>query len=134
MRWRRDTGLVPASRARPATGSTLARVSENRIVPTQAPEAQTADAYLRLSAHLLLESERRDVRTIGVVSAVPGEGKTTAAINLVACLGRARGRRTSRRATKRAPARSASRTGRPQQRNKRRGKQQQRQERGDEAN
>ncbi len=84
---------MPASASRSVPGGgALARVSEHGIVPTAAPESRTADAYLRLSAHLLLESERKDVRTIGVISAVPGEGKTTAAINLVACLGRARGR------------------------------------------
>lgn len=94
MKWRKSTGLVPSqlSRSGPTGHGTLARVSEHGIVPTSVPEPQTADAYLRLSAHLLLESERRDIRTIGVLSAVPGEGKTTAAINLVACLGRARGR------------------------------------------
>ncbi|MDJ0520596.1 MAG: hypothetical protein QNJ90_00830 [Planctomycetota bacterium] len=94
MKWRKSTGLVPSAPTRgPTAPGTLARVSEHGIVPTTVPEERTADAYLRLSAHLLLESERRNVHTIGVLSAVPGEGKTTAAINLVACLGRARGRR-----------------------------------------
>ena len=94
MKWRRDTGLVPASAARARSGGTaaLARVSEHGIVPTQTPEPRTADAYLHLTAHLLLQSERNNLRTIGVLSAMPGEGKTTAAINLAACLGRARGR------------------------------------------
>ncbi|MFV1957980.1 MAG: hypothetical protein ACC662_01070, partial [Planctomycetota bacterium] len=37
--------------------------------------------------------ERHGFRTIGVLSTHPGEGKTTSAMNLAACLGRTRGRR-----------------------------------------
>jgi len=92
VKWRRETGLVPARAASARPSAALARVSDHGIVPTHTPEPRTADAYLRLTAHLLLQSERSNLRTIGVLSAVPGEGKTTAAINLAACLGRARGR------------------------------------------
>jgi Mrp family chromosome partitioning ATPase len=41
---------------------------------------------------VLLQAQRDPFRTIGVVSAHDGEGKTTTAMNLAACLGRTRGR------------------------------------------
>ena len=78
--------------AAPAPASPLALVTDGRIVPLRAPDARTADGYLRLAAHLLLEGERRGFRTVGVVSALRGEGRSTAALNLAACLGRTRGR------------------------------------------
>ena len=67
-------------------------MDNGRLVPAKDPEARTADGYLRLTAHLLLEAERHGFRTVGVFSALSGEGKTTAAINLAASLGRTRGR------------------------------------------
>jgi Mrp family chromosome partitioning ATPase len=70
----------------------LALVDQGRLVPASSPEARTADGYLRLSAHILLEAERHGFRTMGVFSAQEGEGKTTAAINLAVSLGRAKGR------------------------------------------
>jgi Mrp family chromosome partitioning ATPase len=57
------------------------------------PDPTTADAYLRLTAHLLLQTERQSCRSVGVTRAHSGEGKTTAAMNLAVCLGRTRGRR-----------------------------------------
>jgi receptor protein-tyrosine kinase len=70
----------------------LALVAGDRLVPSTNADPVTADGYLRLTAHILLQAERRPFRTIGVISALEGEGKTTAAINLAVCLGRARGR------------------------------------------
>jgi Mrp family chromosome partitioning ATPase len=58
-------------------------------VPATSPDPRAADAYLRLAAHVLLEERRRSFRSVGVVSALRGEGKTTAALNLAICLGRA---------------------------------------------
>ncbi len=83
---RRTTDLAPRG------GAPLALVDDGRLVPVPTPDARTADGYLRLTAHILLEAERHGFRTLGVFSALAGEGKTTAAVNLAACLGRARGR------------------------------------------
>ena len=82
----RQTGLVPR------TSSALALVADDGLVAVDSPDRQTVDGYLRLAAHLLLEADRHGFRTMGVLSAHAGEGKTTAAINLAACLGRAQGR------------------------------------------
>ena len=92
MKARDDHALVPGGAQRGAQSSALALVDNGRLVPVRDPDARTADAFLRLTAHLLLEAERHGFRTVGVFSALSGEGKTTAAINLAASLGRARGR------------------------------------------
>lgn len=93
MRARDDHALVPSRSGHGADGSTaLALVDNGRLVPARDPDARTADGYLRLTAHLLLEAERHGFRTVGVFSALTGEGKTTAALNLAASLGRTRGR------------------------------------------
>lgn len=86
--------LVPSrgTSLAPRRSATLALVDEDRLIPIPTPDKKTADGYLRLTAHLLLEAERHGFRTVGVFSALAGEGKTTAAVNLAACLGRARGR------------------------------------------
>lgn len=86
--------LVPRRRldGSATRSSSLALVADGRLVPTRMPDPRTADGYLRLTAHLLLESERHGFHTVGVLSALAGEGKTTAAINLAICLGRTRGR------------------------------------------
>ena len=63
-----------------------------QLVASTHPDPATADGYLRLTAHLLLQAERRRFRSVGVISAVEGEGKTAAAINLAVCLGRTKGR------------------------------------------
>jgi Mrp family chromosome partitioning ATPase len=88
---RDDHALVPLAHEAPRSNA-LALVQGGRLVPARDPEERTADGYLRLTAHLLLEAERHGFRTVGVFSALSGEGKTTAAINLAASLGRARGR------------------------------------------
>jgi Mrp family chromosome partitioning ATPase len=72
--------------------SLLAVGRDGQLVASPSPERTTADGYLRLTARILLEAERTGFRTIGVISALDGEGRTTAAINLAVCLGRARGR------------------------------------------
>ena len=93
MRPRDDHALVPSRSAHAGDASTaLALVDNGRLVPARDPDARTADGYLRLTAHLLLEAERHGFRTVGVFSALTGEGKTTAALNLAASLGRTRGR------------------------------------------
>jgi Mrp family chromosome partitioning ATPase len=66
---------------------------EGRLVSSPSPDARTADGYLRLTARILLDAERTGFRTLGVLSATYGEGKTAAAVNLAVCLGRAKGRR-----------------------------------------
>lgn len=76
--------------ARP--GGLLAVQEGRRLEPVEKPRAESARGYMRLTAHILLQSQRRDFRTIGVVSARDGEGKTTASVNLAVCLGRTRGR------------------------------------------
>ncbi len=64
----------------------------NRLMPMERPDDDTANGYLRLTAHILLRAQRQVFRSIGVISARDGEGKTTAALNLAVCLGRTRGR------------------------------------------
>lgn len=73
-------------------GSLLAVHEGRELLPIERPDSATTDGYLRMTAHILLQSQRMDFRTIGVISARSGEGKTTAAVNLAACLGRTRGR------------------------------------------
>lgn len=64
-----------------------------RIVATPDPDERTAEGYLRMTARILLEASKKPWRSIGVVSAQEGEGRTAAAVNLAVCLGRAKGRR-----------------------------------------
>jgi Mrp family chromosome partitioning ATPase len=80
-----DVGAAPAA---------LLAVSADgaRLVATPQPDARTADGYLRMTARILLEFQKQDLRSIGVVSAFEGEGRTAAAVNLAVCLGRAKGR------------------------------------------
>lgn len=73
-------------------GGLLAIREGQRLLPVEKPRAESARGYMRLTAHILLQAQRRDFRTIGVISARDGEGKTTAAVNLATCLGRTRGR------------------------------------------
>lgn len=86
-----DRSLVPPGAPRPVAGLLAVRQGQG-LVPAPKVEPTTADAYLRLAAQLLLAADRDRVRSIGVTSALRGEGKTTAALNLAMCLGRARGR------------------------------------------
>lgn len=84
----------PTAHGRPAPGAGLLAVRDGADWRAAAqPDADAADAYLRLTAHLLLQAERQGVRSVGVTSAFAGEGKSTAAMNLAVCLGRTRGRR-----------------------------------------
>lgn len=85
-----STDLVPYEGSGP--GATLAVVQGGSIVPTRAPTADAVDGYLRIGAHLMLEHAKRGVRTVGVISTASDEERTTAALNVAACLGRARGR------------------------------------------
>jgi Mrp family chromosome partitioning ATPase len=78
-----------------ASAAALAVASDGHLVSQSPDERLAADGYLRLTAHVLLASERRGFRSIGVLSPndLPGESRTAAAVNLAACLGRTRGRR-----------------------------------------
>jgi Mrp family chromosome partitioning ATPase len=63
------------------------------MVPSPKPDRRTADGYLALAARVLLESQKLGFRSVGMLSARDGEGRTAAAVNLAVCLGKARGRR-----------------------------------------
>lgn len=64
----------------------------HRLVSSPRPDVRTADGYLRMTARILLESGKKPWRTIGIVSAQEGEGRSAAAVNLAVCLGRTKGR------------------------------------------
>lgn len=85
--------LVPRRAPSASVAGLLAVRDAEGLKPTAAPDPATADAYLRLTSHLLMQAERQQLKSVGVVSAFKGEGKTTAAMNLALCLGRTRGRR-----------------------------------------
>jgi Mrp family chromosome partitioning ATPase len=59
----------------------LARAVENRVVFPATPGA-AAQAYRMLRTQILQRVRQHSVRTLGVVSAVDGEGKTLTALNL----------------------------------------------------
>jgi len=59
------------------------------LVITQAPHTAAAEAYRMLRANLRFASLDRPLHTFSVVSAEPGEGKTTTAANLAAALAQA---------------------------------------------
>jgi Mrp family chromosome partitioning ATPase len=86
-----EHALAPVGTPRPVAGLLAVRQGQ-ALLPAPRVEPTTADAYLRLAAQLLLAADRDRVRSVGVTSAGRGEGKTTAALNLAMCLGRARGR------------------------------------------
>ena len=83
--------IVPLT-APPVGGLLAERDAQGWKSPAR-PDPTTADAYLRLTAHLLLQTERQACRSVGGSSAHRGEGKTTAALNLAVCRGRTRGGR-----------------------------------------
>jgi Mrp family chromosome partitioning ATPase len=64
----------------------------HRLVSSPVPDSRTADGYLRMTARILVEGGKRAFRTIGVISAQEGEGRSAAAVNLAVCLGRTKGR------------------------------------------
>lgn len=74
-------------------GALLAVSSDGRrLVSSPTPDARTADGYLRMTARILVEGSKRSFRSIGIVSAHEGEGRSAAAVNLAVCLGRTKGR------------------------------------------
>ena len=79
-------------RTAPASHGLLALRAAHQLVPNHNPDHETAKGYLRLTAQILVRSQERPFRTLGVFSAHEGEGRTTAAFNLAICLGRTRGR------------------------------------------
>lgn len=91
----KKTGSITLHPKSPRAGGTgvglLALHSGRQLVPHLRPDPETANGYLRMTAHILLRAKERSVRAIGVLSGHEGEGNTTAAINLAICLGRTRG-------------------------------------------
>lgn len=85
-------GLAPVASSAPPAALLAVSADGARLVATPTPEKRTADGYLRMTARILLEFEKQDLRSVGVVSAREGEGRTAAAVNLAVCLGRAKGR------------------------------------------
>lgn len=82
--WRRRHGAAEDS---------AGDVNKRRIALLQ-PDSYVAEQFRALRGRIdALESEDRPLRTIAVVSAVPGEGKTTAAINLALVTALSLGRR-----------------------------------------
>lgn len=63
--------------------------SATRIETVQSPQSPTSEAYRTLRTSLEFASIDRDVRTLQVTSANPGEGKTTTAVNLAVSIARA---------------------------------------------
>ncbi len=84
-----NTALAPLG-----NGGGLLALQEDRerFVQVNDPDRFSTDGYLRLTAHILMQSQRQQFRTIGVISSRDGEGRSAAAANLSVCLARARGR------------------------------------------
>jgi Mrp family chromosome partitioning ATPase len=76
----------------PVGGGVLALRAGTDIVPVRLPDPAVAAGYVRLASHLLLLAKSTPFRSVGVISPHAGDGKTTTALNLAACLGRAVGR------------------------------------------
>lgn len=64
-------------------------LNPTELAITQAPHSAAAEAYRMLRANLRFASLDRPLRTLSVVSAEPGEGKTTTAANLAVALAHA---------------------------------------------
>lgn len=63
------------------TGEGAAAINRRRIVLLH-PESFVAEQFRSLRAHLDSLAAERPLRTVGLTSALPGEGKTTAAVSL----------------------------------------------------
>jgi capsular exopolysaccharide synthesis family protein len=75
--WRRGSGILAPGPA-PETSS---EINKRRIALLQ-PDSYVAEQFRALRGRIDAISEQRLIRTITVMSAFPGEGKTTCAINL----------------------------------------------------
>ena len=82
-RWRRR-------KRRPRSGSSA--INKRRIALLQ-PESYVAEQYRALRGRIDAIAAQRPIRTLTVTSALPGEGKTTAAINLAIVTALSLGRR-----------------------------------------
>jgi capsular exopolysaccharide synthesis family protein len=83
-----DTLGVPVMTMIPTVPSWRER-SLAHLVTLEAPRSAAAEAYRTLRTSVLVAAAERGVRTIMVVSAVAGEGKSTTAANLAAVLAQA---------------------------------------------
>ncbi|MBK7200244.1 polysaccharide biosynthesis tyrosine autokinase [Candidatus Amarolinea dominans] len=72
-----------------ATVGRSSGLDQSGLVISQAPHSAAAEAYRMLRANLRFTSLDRPLRTLSVVSAEPGEGKTTTAANLAVALAHA---------------------------------------------
>jgi capsular exopolysaccharide synthesis family protein len=75
--WRRGSGTLAPGPA-PDTSS---EINKRRIALLQ-PDSYVAEQFRALRGRIDAISEQRPIRTLTVMSAFPGEGKTTCAINL----------------------------------------------------
>ena len=82
-RWRRGR-----RRLRRASGA----INKRRITLLQ-PESYVAEQYRALRGRIDAIAAQRPIRTVAVTSAMPGEGKTTAAVNLAVVTAMSLGRR-----------------------------------------
>jgi len=82
-RWRRGR-----RRRRSKTGN----INKRRIALLQ-PESYVAEQYRALRGRIDAIAAQRPIRTVAVTSAMPGEGKTTAAVNLAVVTAMSLGRR-----------------------------------------
>jgi capsular exopolysaccharide synthesis family protein len=80
--WRRGSGGL-ARRAAPDTSS---EINKRRIALLQ-PDSYVAEQFRALRGRIDAISEQRPIRTLTVMSAFPGEGKTTCAVNLAIVTG-----------------------------------------------
>ncbi len=67
-------------------GRTPGDGSPSQLVMLTAPHSAAAEAYRSLSVNLQFAGEERPVRLVGITSAGPNEGKTTAVANLAIAL------------------------------------------------
>jgi capsular exopolysaccharide synthesis family protein len=88
--WKRWLGALAARRARVVSGPT--DVNKRRISLLQ-PDCYVAEQFRALRGRIDSLSAQRPVTTIAITSALPGEGKTTASINLAIVTSMSVGRR-----------------------------------------
>lgn len=91
-------GVIPLqkwngdSRRRTLRSGGAAENSVADVIAVARPQSQIAEAYRSLRTSLLLSSVDTPVKTIVVTSSIPGEGKTSTAINCAAVFAQAGGR------------------------------------------
>ena len=88
LAWRHASGHAPSTQSPPVQGptDTLPQDVDQHLVSILAPSSFEAEQY-RVLRHVLKERRKLcALTTIAVSSAIPGDGKTTTAINLTAAL------------------------------------------------